>query len=243
MKRRWTPKEDAILREHFHDRDVHRKTTLAKIAKLVDRTPSSVWYRARDLKLLGCPPGLETLEQGARRVGVDHDTLRKVLKRGGYPVALSLGRYAGARYRRTYVEPIVVDAAMKNWRARSEAHRDTPYDLGKRPGHASSSTIRRRLVKLGITKKFKDAPAAVVRECAFRGATLAELGALHGLTRNGVTAALRRAGLWPPPPEVLALRRYYQIDLDDPRYQDAIVAYLPTYRRRQAGYAKRKDRK
>lgn len=240
---RWTPKEDAILREHFHDRDQHPRTSLEAIGALVKRTAIAVWYRAKALRLLGCPPGMETIEGAARRVGVDTTTLRKALRRAGYHEVFALSRQDQHLYRHQYVEPIAADDAMTNWHHSTHERRDTPYDLGRRPGHVHGSTIRNRLRKRGIKRDFKDAPPTLVRECAFKGVTLDELGAMYEMSRTGVTTALRRAGLWCTYTKRTKLFRYRRIDLKDPRYRAAIEAHLPTYRRRRAGTLRGKEKK
>jgi hypothetical protein len=116
--RRWSEHDDAHLMVLWGVR------AIAKVAKLLGRTPDAVYERARQLGLgLGCPRGAEYLTTAARRTGYAVTTLRMILRWGGVrierattrPSATRRGKAARKAHLTHVVEPCDVDDAVARW--------------------------------------------------------------------------------------------------------------------------------
>jgi hypothetical protein len=106
--RRWTERETATLQGNWGT------MKLGAIAKLLGRTVTAVWLRARKLGLgVGCPVGFEYVDSAAKRTGYDHAQLRIILRTAG--VRISTAESLGTAPRRRYVDPFDVDAAVAKW--------------------------------------------------------------------------------------------------------------------------------
>ncbi len=111
-RRRWTWRDDDRLR------DLWGEHTVAQIARALERTELTVYWRAQTLGLgLGCPQGFEYLSHAAARTGYATGQLRRILRWAGVGVRPACTRL-GPRRRPTHiVDPDDVDDAVARWHA------------------------------------------------------------------------------------------------------------------------------
>lgn len=94
------------------------KTGLNGMAAYFGRTPQAVFSHAVRLGLaVGCPPGFEYLTAASSRCNFELKTMRRILAWAGVTVhdSLSTPSLPRGRYRRSYVDPDTVDAAVARW--------------------------------------------------------------------------------------------------------------------------------
>jgi hypothetical protein len=140
---RWTRSQDLTLEDRWESGQ-----RLGAIARELGRTPRAVSLRARDLGLgIVAPAGYETLSAAVVRTGFNtSDQLRRVLRWAG--VALHVSRSHAPRqiYRRHFVCPEDVDAAVAAWmRAESASE-------AARRVRCTRRTLLKRLARAGVEK-------------------------------------------------------------------------------------------
>lgn len=112
-RRRWTTEDDRRLKVLWGERP------LAAIAKALDRTEVTTYWRAQKLGLaLGMQPGHETLTEAAERTGFAADTLRGILFWAGVRRAPTMSRPdQDVLNTRKMLDPLDVDDAVAKWLA------------------------------------------------------------------------------------------------------------------------------
>lgn len=113
-RRRWTPKDDRTLRDSWGI----FKMSIRGLAKLLNRTPLTVYWRASVLGLdLGCPQGYEYLTHAAKRTGFSPGQLRDLMRKHGADLMQGLSRPTKIAPSRRYhvVDPYDVDRAIARW--------------------------------------------------------------------------------------------------------------------------------
>lgn len=109
----WSPEDDKKLLFLWET-----GLRLYAIANRLDRRPQSVYWRARHLGLgIGCPQGYEYFSAAAERTGFYPPTLRRILNAAGVKLhmALSTPNVPRNLWRRHFVDPDEVDAAVTAW--------------------------------------------------------------------------------------------------------------------------------
>lgn len=112
-RRRWTAEDDQQLRLSWGT------MTLTALARRLDRTPLTTYYRAHELGLQrGAPEGMEYVRQAADRTGYQSNQLLQILRAGGVRPMRTLSRPGKpASYRFHFVDPFDVDQAIAAWQA------------------------------------------------------------------------------------------------------------------------------
>lgn len=109
-RRRWTAADDYELR------DLWGTLSLPKIAKRINRTEATVYWRADKLGLeRGVTQGHEYLTDAAARAGFATATLRRILKWHGVKLILTMSRPTGTRRHYHAVDAYDVDEAVRAW--------------------------------------------------------------------------------------------------------------------------------
>jgi hypothetical protein len=107
-RRRWTRADESTLLLMWGK-------PIGRIAKELDRTVITVYWRAQKLGLgLGCPNGYEYLSEAARRCGYCTGQLRRILSYARVPLRRAMTRRDSTRDTHI-VEPELVDRAVAKW--------------------------------------------------------------------------------------------------------------------------------
>jgi excisionase family DNA binding protein len=140
-RRRWTKRDDRQLLYLWET-----GLRLSAIANRMGRTRLSIRENAYRLGLaMGCPPGFEYLTAAALRVGFSNVAdLRRVLERAGVRIHMVLTVSRRRRWRRHFVDPEAVNAAMARW-SQSE-----PISAAARRLGVSQPALREWLIAAGI---------------------------------------------------------------------------------------------
>jgi len=143
-RRRWTPGDDLTLEALWGE-----GLRLTAIAKTLQRTPATTYWRAQKLGMpLGCPEGFEYLSHAADRAGFSTRRLVQILRTYGFKVRTALARPRGVESRRFHiVTPEDVDAAVAAF-----VKTETPEAAARRRG-INADRLRARLARLGIANE------------------------------------------------------------------------------------------
>lgn len=144
-RRRWTKSDDAQLRDLWES-----GLGVSWIAKRLDRTPLSTFWRAQTIGLpLGCPDGWEYLSHAAKRTGYGTGQLRAILGWAEVEIKRGLSRpfRRQAARRSSIVVPEDVDDAITRW------HDTEPAEAIARRIGLSGETLRRWARAAGIDKR------------------------------------------------------------------------------------------
>lgn len=146
----WTPRQIAVLRMEWHE-----VSPRVLREKLGGRTWYAIAQRAHLLGLpFGVPQGCEAIHPAAKRVGVAHETLVRILTAAGvrlhrwYPEPVARRpRTTARRAPRRYAERDEIDAAVAAW-----------LDTEVLPGAARArgvhpQTLRGRMLRLGLATR------------------------------------------------------------------------------------------
>lgn len=194
-KRRWSPRDDETLRSNWGD------LSLAELAKLLDRTELTTYWRGRLLGLpCGCPQGFEYLTDAAKRTGFAVKQLRHLLWRCNVEIRRSISRPPARARSYHVVDPVAVDSAIALW-----LHREPLRPLADRLG-VSAPTLQKLLVAAGCKPprrrkvRWRIDPALAARLVAeWRAArvdmSVRQHAARVGLTHVTLANRLRRAGV------------------------------------------------
>jgi hypothetical protein len=137
-KRRWTPSDDRRLTLYWGD------LSFPALAKLLDRTELTVYWRGRKLGLpCGCPDGFEYLTDAAKRTGFCTSQLRTILRASRVGLRRSVSRPPARAKGYHIVDTFDVDRAVEVWLA----HEDVTSIAESQ--EISGDTLRRLLLAAG----------------------------------------------------------------------------------------------